>query len=352
MILSRPVRLRELAIRLGCALDGDGDLEIERVAKIEQAGPGDLTFVGSAQYLHALSSTRATAVILSPDIPDAPCAVLRSSNPYLTFAEAVTLLVPADRPAPGVHTLAWVAPDAVLGEDVSVGPFAVIGQGATIGDRTVVAPHVVIGATARIGPDCRLHAHVSIREQCVLGARVVLQDGVVIGGDGYGFAHRQDGTHEKIPQRAIVVIEDDVEIGANTTVDRPALGETRICAGTKIDNLVQIGHGVVIGRHTLIAAQVGIAGSTAIGEHVTLGGQAGVTGHVVVGDRVRASGRAGITQSVAPDAFVSGFPATDNLTWRKAHAALHRLPGLRKRLSELERRLALLEAREAGAPGD
>lgn len=352
MIFSPPVRLRELATRLGCALVGDGDLEIHGVAKIEQAGPGDLTFVGSAPYAHALPSTRATAVILPPEIHDAPCAILRSSNPYLSFAEAVTMLAPAQRPAPGVHALAWVAPDALLGADVSIGPFAAVGPGATIGDRTVVAPHVVIGAAALVGPDCWLHAHVSIRERCVLGARVVLQDGVVIGADGFGFAHRADGSHEKIPQRAIVVIEDDVEIGANTTVDRPALGETRVGAGTKIDNLVQIGHGVTVGRHTLIAAQVGIAGSTVIGEQVILGGQVGVNGHIVIADRVRASGKTGITRSVPADAFVSGYPATDNLTWRKAQAALHRLPGLRKRLSELERRLALLEARAPTAPGD
>jgi len=238
-----------------------------------------------------------------------------------------------------------VASDAVLGEDVSIGPFSVVASGATIGDRTVLAPHVVIGAGASLGPDCRLYPHVSIRERCVLGARVVLQDGVRIGGDGFGFAHRPDGSHVKIPQQAVVVIEDDVEIGANSTVDRPALGETRVGAGTKIDNLVQVGHGVAIGRHTLIAAQVGIAGSVVIGEHVIFGGQAGVANHVVVGDRVRASGRAGITHSVGPDAFVSGFPATDNREWLKANAALYRLPGLRKRLSKLERRIAWLEAR-------
>ncbi len=335
--------LRELATRLGCTLEGD-DVDIARVAKIEQAGPGDLTFLANAKYSAALASTGASAVILAPGITGAPCAVLRSPNPYLSFARAAALLAPHVRSEPGIHRLAAVSDKAKIAPDASVGAFAVIESGACIGARTVIRPHVVVGAGASIGADCLIHAHVSIRERCILGARVVVQDGAVIGGDGFGFAHRDDGSHEKIPQAAIVVVEDDVEIGANTTIDRPAVGETRIKSGAKIDNLVQIGHGVVIGHNTLLAAQVGIAGSTVVGDDVILAGQVGVNGHVTIGDRVKASGQTGITGSVEPDSFISGLPAIDNLSWRKASAAFKRLPTLRRRLAELEERLAALEA--------
>jgi UDP-3-O-[3-hydroxymyristoyl] glucosamine N-acyltransferase len=207
----------------------------------------------------------------------------------------------------------------------------------------VIHPHVVIGAGAVVGADCLLHARVSIRERVIIGARCVLQDGAVVGSDGFGFAHRGDGTHEKIPQVATVVIEDDVEIGANTTIDRPAVGETRIKRGTKIDNLVQIAHGVVVGTNTLLAAQVGIAGSSIIGDSVMLGGQVGVTGHVTVGDvgdRVKASAKTGVTGNVPADAFITGYPHMDNLEWRKAYAVFRRLPEMRKKLAELERQLS------------
>lgn len=335
--------LGELATRLGCVLEGE-DVDVARVAKIDQAGPGDLTFLANIKYSAALTTTGASAVILAPGVQGAPCAVLRSGNPYLSFARAAALLAPDVRREPGIHRLAEVAPDATIASDASIGPFVVIESGACVGARTVVRPHVVIAAGARIGSDCLIHSHVSIRERCILGARVVVQDGAVIGGDGFGFAHRDDGSHEKIPQAAIVVIEDDVEIGANTAIDRPAVGETRIKSGAKIDNLVQIGHGVVIGHNTLLAAQVGIAGSTVVGDDVVLGGQVGVNGHVTIGDRVKAVGQTGITGSVEPDSFVSGYPAIDNLTWRKASAAFKRLPTLRRRLAELEARLAALEA--------
>lgn len=339
--------LRELATRLGCTLEGE-DAEIQRVAKIEQAGPGDLTFLANLKYAPLLATTGATAVIAGADVTEAPCAILRSSNPYLAFARAAALLTPGVQHEPGIHRLAAVAADATVAEDASIGAFAVVEAGAVIGARTIVRPHVVIGAGAVIGADCLIHARVSIRERCVLGARVVVQDGAVIGGDGFGFAHRDDGTHEKIPQTAIVVIEDDVEIGANSAIDRPAMGETRIKSGVKIDNLVQIGHGVVIGHNTLLAAQVGIAGSTVVGDSVILAGQVGVNGHITVGDRVKASGQTGITGSVEPDAFISGWPAIDNLAWRKSSAVFRRLPDLRRRVAELEARLAALEGGKQG----
>ena len=333
------MKLGDLAAQLGCPLDGDGAIEVLRVATIEQAGPGDLTFLANAKYTSVLSATRASAVIAAPDVAGAPCAVLRTPNPYLIFARATGLLHPQPRPAPGTHVTAVVADDARIGDAVSIGPFVVIGAGAQIGARTVIHPHVVIGPGAMIGADCLLHARVSVRERVVIGARCVLQDGAVVGSDGFGFARRDDGTHEKIPQVATVVIEDDVEIGANTTIDRPAVGETRVKRGAKIDNLVQIAHGVVVGTNALLAAQVGIAGSSIIGDGVMLGGQVGVTGHVTIGDRVRASAKTGLTGNVPADAFVTGYPHMDNLEWRKAQAVFRRLPAMRRQLAELERRL-------------
>jgi UDP-3-O-[3-hydroxymyristoyl] glucosamine N-acyltransferase len=273
------VTLGELARRLDCPVEGDAAIEIRRVAKIEDAGPGDLTFLANPKYASKLAGTRASAVILNGEDVTAPCAVIRSQSPYLTFARAAQVLAPPQTIAAGVHALAAVAPDAQVDATATVSAFAVIGSGASVGARTIVHPHVVIGEGTTVGADCILHAHVSIREGCTVGSRVIVQNGAVIGSDGYGFAQRPDGSHEKIPQTAPVVIEDDVEIGANTTIDRPAVGETRIKAGTKIDNLVQVGHGVVLGKNVLLAAQVGIAGSTVIGDNTAFGGQAGAAGH-------------------------------------------------------------------------
>jgi UDP-3-O-[3-hydroxymyristoyl] glucosamine N-acyltransferase len=338
------VKLSELAERLQCRLEGDGDLEIERVAGIDRAEQGDITFLANAKYERALATTRASAVILREDAPPARCSMLRARDPYLAFARAVGMFAPDSRPAPGVHTLASVADGARLGADVSIGPFVAIASDASIGDRTVIYPNVTIGEGATIGADCVIHANVSIRERVTLGNRVILQDGVVIGADGYGFVRRGDGTHEKIPQVATVVIDDDVELGANTTVDRPAVGETRIGAGTKIDNLVQVAHGVTIGRNVLMAAQVGIAGSTAIGDDVIFGGQVGVGGHLTIGRGAIAVGQSGVTNSLDPGEMVAGYPAIDAREWRKASVIFRRLPELKKRIEELEARVAELTA--------
>lgn len=335
--------LGELARRLECPVEGDSAIEIQRVAKIEAAGPGDLTFLANPKYAAALATTRASAVIAANGMAGAPCAVIRSATPYLTFARAAQALSPDRRPEAGVHPQAYVAAGATVDPTASIGPFAVVGAGAQIGARTIVHPHVVIGADTVIGSDCLLHAHVSIREGCTLGARVIVQNGAVIGSDGYGFAQRPDGSHEKIPQTAPVVIEDDVEIGANTTIDRPAVGETRIKSGTKIDNLVQIAHGVVLGRNVLLAAQVGIAGSTVIGDSVMFGGQVGVGGHLSIGDRVKAVGQSGITNSVDADQFVSGYPAIPNSEWRRSSAVFRKLPDMRRQLKALEARLRQIE---------
>jgi UDP-3-O-[3-hydroxymyristoyl] glucosamine N-acyltransferase len=333
------VTLADLAAAVGCPFEGDGSLNLVRVATIEQAGPGDLTFLANRKYARALGRTRASAVIAAPDVAESPCAVLRSAEPYVTFARAAALLMPAARPPAGVHPLAAVDATAAVAPSASIGPFAVVAARASVGDRTIVHPHVVVGAGTVVGADCILHAHVSIREGCRLGDRVVVQNGAVIGSDGFGFATRADGTHVKIPQVGPVVIEDDVEIGANTTIDRPAVGETRIKAGTKIDNLVQIGHGVVLGRNVLMAAQSGIAGSTSVGDSVQFGGQSGAAGHLTIGDRVKIAARAAVFASVDADAFVSGTPAIDHREWRKASAVFAKLPELRQRLLALEARL-------------
>ena len=313
------------------------------MAKIEEAGPGDLTFLANPKYASKLATTRASAVIMNGEAIAAPCAVIRSQSPYLTFARAAQVLSPDQPPAAGVHSLASVAADATVDPTATIGAFAVIGSGATIGARTIIHPHVVVGEGTAIGPDCILHGHVSIRERCTIGARVIIQNGAVVGSDGYGFAPRADGSHEKIPQTAPVVIEDDVEIGANTTIDRPAVGETRVKAGTKIDNLVQIGHGVVLGKNVLLAAQVGIAGSTVLGDSVQFGGQVGVGGHLTIGDRVKAVGQSGITNSVDADEFVSGYPAIPNSEWKRSSVVFRKLPEMRRQLRALEERLRALE---------
>lgn len=339
------VTLRTLAEQLGCRLDGDGDIEITGVAGLETAGPGEVTFLANPRYQALLARTRASAVILRDDATPAPCAALRASDPYLAFARAVGLFAPPWRPPSGIHAMASVPASAHIGEDVSIGAFVAIGDDARIGARTVIFPNVTVGAGTVIGEDCVIHSNVSLRERVTLGSRVVLQNGVVIGGDGYGFVRRADGSHEKIPQVATVVIEDDVELGANTTVDRPAVGETRIRAGTKIDNLVMIGHGVHVGRHVLMAAQVGVAGSTDIGDDVVFGGQVGVGGHLTIGRGTMAVGQTGITNSVPDGSALAGYPAIDNREWRRSSVIFRRLPELKRRIEELETRLAELLGR-------
>jgi len=339
--------LRELAGQLGCTLRGDGAIEVVRVAGIDESGPGDLTFVANPRYAKRLATTRASAVIVSPGTETALPSLL-SANPYLAFARAVALLHPADPPAPGVHPLAVVDPTAELGEGVHVGPLAVVGPRARLGARSVLHAHAVLYPDVVVGRDCLIHSGAQVREGCRLGDRVVVQNGAVIGGDGFGFARDDEGRYHKIPQRGIVVIEDDVEIGALCAIDRSALDETRVGQGTKIDNLVQVGHSVTIGRDTVLAGQVGIAGSTHIGDRVTLAGQVGVVGHISIGNDVVVTAQTGVPGDVEAGAVISGSPAIDNREWLKATAVFSRLPELQKRVRELERRLEELEEKTAG----
>ena len=340
------MRLQEIAERLDCRLEGDGTLEITGVATLEDAEPGTLTFLANAKYLPVLKRTRASAVIARDGVGADHLAFLRTPDPYFTFARAVELFADAWRPQAGIHRLALVDPDAVIAPEASIGPFVCIAAGARVGARTIVHPQVTIGRFAVIGDDCVIHAHASIRERVRLGSRVVLQDGAIIGSDGFGFARRPGGGHHKIPQIGSVVIEDDVEVGANTTIDRPAVGQTRIATGAKIDNLVQVAHGVRIGRNALLAAQVGIAGSSVVEDEVTLAGQVGVAGHIVVGKGTVATAQTGIPNSVDAGSFISGYPAISNRDWLKASAVFRKLPELRKAVSDLERRIAELEARQ------
>jgi UDP-3-O-[3-hydroxymyristoyl] glucosamine N-acyltransferase len=342
--------LRELADRLGCRLEGDGALVVSRLAAIDTAGPGDLTFLANPKYAAAVATTRATAIILDERAAAAPCAMLRTSEPYVMFARALTLLHAPPRPPAGVHPSAVVEPGAEIHPEAWIGPLVVVGAGARIGARTLVHPLAAIGPGSQVGTDCVIHSHASLREHVRLGDRVVLQNGAVIGSDGFGFATGADGRHEKIPQLGSVVIEDDVEIGANSAVDRPPMGVTRIARGTKIDNLVQVAHGVQVGEDVFLAAQVGIAGSTVVEDKVMLGGQVGVAGHIRLGRGAKATAQTGIPNSVEPGRLVSGYPAIDNRDWLKASAVFKKLPELRRALHDLEQRLARLEPAPAAAP--
>ncbi len=340
------MKLRDIATRLGCRLEGDGDIDITRVAALHDAAAGDLTFFSNRKYAALLQRTRASAVIAADAAVDAPCAVLRTPNPYLAFAGAVALFADPWTPPAGVHRLAEVGAGAAIDPSASIGPFVAVGDGARIGARTIVHAHAVVARGASLGTDCIVHSHVSIRERVRVGNRVVIQDGAVIGSDGFGFARTAEGTHHKIPQVGDVTIEDDVEIGANAAIDRPAVGETRIGAGTKIDNLVQVAHGVTIGRDVLLAAQAGIAGSTIIEDAVTLAGQVGVAGHITIGKGTIATAQTGVPNSVPPGSFISGYPAIDNRDWLRASAVFRRLPDLRKAIAALQEKVARLEGGE------
>ena len=314
--------LTELAAKLGCRLEGASASAaaetITRVNSLDDAGPGDLTFLTNPKFASKVAATKASAIVADDSLASAPCPILRTVEPSVACASAIALLTPAAVPvSQGVHAFAFVDPSATLGADVSVAPFVCIGAGAVVGARTVLHPHVAIGPQARIGEDCVLHAHASVRDRVILGHRVTLQNGAVIGGEGFGFATRADGTHQKIPQVGSVVIGDDVEIGANSTVDRPAIGETRIGSGTKIDNLVHIAHGVKIGRNVRLAALVGIAGSSILEDDVVLAGQVGVINHVRVGRGAQVASKSAVMSDLEGGQTYAGIPAVPIGQWRR-----------------------------------
>ena len=336
------MKLAEIARKMQCELHGDGEQEISRVVGIEEAEPGDLTFLSNPKYLPKLKTTRASAIILSKDAPVIPISTLRSVNPYLTFAKSIELFYSPPRPGRGIHPTAIIAPSAKIGTNSSIGPYVVIGEGVSIGNNCTLHPHVVISDGASIGDNFIAHSSVSVREHCEIGNSVILQDGVVIGADGFGFAKMGDGSYYKITQSGRVVLEDDVEVQANATIDRAAIGETRIRKGAKVDNLVQVGHGSKVGVNTLLCAQVGLAGSTDVGDNVILTGQVGVAGHCRIGDGVIATAQSGIPSDVEAGKLVSGYPAIDNKLWLKSSVLFSKLPEINKRIRELEQKIEKL----------
>ncbi len=344
------MRLSELAAALHCALEGDGGLEIRGLRGIREAEPGDLTFVANPRYLDGLRTCRASAVILTPDAPRPPMAALRTPNPYLAFARALALFHPPRPEPPGIHPTAVLEESVRLGSGVHIGALCFVGAGTEIGEETTLCPQVYVGRGVRLGRQCEIRPRAVLADGCWLGDRVVVQSGAVIGGDGFGYAPDRDRRYHKIPQVGRVVLEDDVEVGANATIDRATLGETRIRRGTKIDNLVMIAHNVAVGEDTVIVAQVGISGSTSVGSRVTLAGQVGVVGHIHIGDDVTIGAQAGVIKDVPDGAVLAGSPALPHLEAKRQVAYLRRLPELAETVRELKRRLAAAGTAAAGGP--
>ena len=329
------MKLSTLAGHLGATLHGDPEAEVTSAAGLEEAGPGQIAFVANPRYVPLARTTRATAVVVEPAFEQIAVATLRVDNPYLAFARALELLYDAPSYPPGIHPTAVIAPSARIGDHAHIGAYAVVGDHAVLGSYATLLPHVVVYPHARIGSHFFAHAHAVVREHCILGDHVLLQNGVIIGCDGFGFAHETaPGTPawHKIVQTGPTVLEDHVEVQANSTIDRATVGETRIGAGAKIDNLVQVGHAAHVGADTLLCAQVGIAGSADIGSNVILAGQVGVVGHLEIGDGAVVTAQSGVGGNVAPGATVSGSPAFDNVKWLRATSLFQRLPELVKEL--------------------
>lgn len=332
------MKLKEIAAYINGRVTGDENFEVSGMATIEEAGPSDLTFLSNPKYARFLETTRAGAIIVGEGV-DTSIPAIVAEDPYIGFASALTLLYPEPPPPPGIHPTAVVSPEASIGRNVSIGPYAVISARAVVEDDAVIGPHTVIYDGARVGKGAKLYSHCRIRENCIIGERVILQDGVTIGSDGFGYARRADQSWQKIPQVGIVRIGDDSEIGAGCTIDRAALGETRIGRGVKIDNLTHIGHGCEVGDDSMLCAQVGLAGSTRLGREVILLGQVGAAGHLTIGDRVIAIAQTGIPSSVEPGQVISGSPAIGKMNWLKSSAIYAQLPKLQQELRKLRRQV-------------
>jgi UDP-3-O-[3-hydroxymyristoyl] glucosamine N-acyltransferase len=345
------MKLSELASKLSCRLEGPPHLEIHGIAGIESAGPDQVTFMANRKYFSLLKTTRAGAVLLEEgvaierDSSLPPLAALRSTNPYLAFAHAIDLFYQPPRYAPGIHPTAVIAKTARIGDGAHIGPYCFVDEEAEIGRNAVLHSFVSIYRGAKIGDDFFAHSHAVVREFCRIGNRVILQNGAVIGGDGFGFAKRQDGTWYKMAQSGPAVLEDDVEVQANACVDRATVGETRIARGAKLDDLVLVGHASRVGANTLLCGQVGLAGSTKIGSNCILAGQVGTAGHLSVGDGTVVTAQSGVPNDVPPRALYSGYPAVENREWLKMMAALNHLPELHKRVRDLEAQLERLHRR-------
>ncbi len=338
--------LQEVSEFIGGELLGDGNIEIHGVAGIKEAVPGEITFVANMKYRAEMSKTRASAIIVGEDIESAERAIIRVKNPYFAFVRVLEMFSWRKRFQPhyGVHGTAVIGENVQLGDRVSIQAHVVVGDNVEIGDGTIIGPLCYIGNDTRVGTDTLIYPSVTIREEISIGNGVIIHSGAVIGSDGFGFAKVSD-RHHKIPQIGTVIIEDDVEIGANTTIDRATMtnGATVIKRGTKIDNLVQVAHNVVIGEDCLLAGQVGIAGSVEIRDHVTLAGQSGVAGHLTIGENTLVAAKAGVTKDLPGNQFVSGFPAVEHTRDLRMLASLRRLPEALSQIQMLEQRIKELE---------
>ena len=335
------MKLSQIAQALGCELHGDGDIEITGVLGIEHAGPQHLTFLANLKYAPKVRNSRAAAILSTQ--PHEGIATLVSSNPYLDFARALALFYQPPKPAPGIHALASIASTARIGEGATIGPYAVIGERVIIGRNAVLHPHAVIYEGVEIGDDFVAHSHVAVREFCRIGNRVILQNGVVIGGDGFGFAKRADGSHFKIPQSGPTIIEDDVEIQSLTSVDRATIGETRVKRGAKVDSLVQIGHACVVGEDNIICAQTGLAGSSILERNVLLAGQVGISGHLTIHDNAIVYAQSGVGHDVPAGARISGSPAFAANEWLRVITTFPKLAEIARTVRELKKKIEEIE---------
>ena len=331
---------------------GDTNLTLTGISSLAEAAPGDISFLANDKYAPFLSETKATAVLVAKDQSVPHLVQIVVKDPDYAFAKVVESFVPAvGLPAPGIHPTAVIGDGVTLGENVTIGPYCVIASNASIGDNSVIYPHVYIGNETSVGSDCMFFPHVTIRERSSVGNRVIIHSGAVVGSDGFGYAS-VEGVHNKIPQVGVVIIEDDVEIGANTTIDRARFGRTCIGQGTKIDNMVQVAHNVELGAHCILVAQSGVAGSTRVGHHTTVAGQTGISGHLKIGDHVVIAARSGVTKNIPSKTAVMGFPAQDMKTQKNKEVAMRRLPRMVDTVKELEKRIAALEAALAKKGGD
>jgi UDP-3-O-[3-hydroxymyristoyl] glucosamine N-acyltransferase len=344
------MKLSELAAQTGARVEGTtNDLEIESAAGLDEANTGQVTFLSNPRYTARVKETKASAIYLGEDVilSRDDIAVLRVKDPYLSYTRALRLFNPEPAVVPFIHPAAVIHPSAKIGSDVWIGAGAVIGPDSELHERVQVHPNVTIYQECVIGKDSVIHSGVAIRERTVIGQRVVIYNNAVIGCDGFGYAKDEERHWLKIPQTGRVVLEDDVEIGAGTTIDRSSVGETRIGRGTKIDNLVQIGHSCTIGEDSLLCAQVGLAGSSHIGSRVVLAGQAGVAGHLTIGDDAVITAKSATSHDVPAGKMISGIPAFDNRDWLRSTAAFRRLGEMQRTIRELEKRLAKIEERQA-----
>ncbi len=341
--------LREIADKLQCELIGDGDLLISGIAPIEEADENQLTFLSNPKYSKHITTTKAAAIIVSDKKFLQNRSGIISSNPYLIFALCLEFFHLKRYQTAGIHATAVISPEAFIGRNVYIGPYVIVEAGVTIADNVSVDAFTYLYEGAKINESTQIYSHCVIRENCVIGKNVILQNTVVIGSDGFGYAKRDDASWQKIPQTGIVIIEDDVEIGAGTTIDRGTIGATIIQRGAKIDNLVQIGHASVVGENTLLCSQVGLAGSSKIGNNVILSGQVGVAGHLTVGNNVIATAQSGIPSSVSGNQVISGYPAIPNREWLKASVIFARLPELQKEIRELKKQLNNLQKEKNGS---